>query len=200
MLQLFLSAYRKIQEKITWTGVLKVDFSYFLFMRQYFNKNRRYYLKQNFFDELLPCSLAKPIPNSKAYVDFVLFLSFIIPVSKQWNLDQTPSDVELSSVWSNSALFGYVVKYDAIWYVRSYRVGDRIFQNSLVFIIFCYSFDNRFILSFLGNHFSLTFQFWLFIIGNQHQTQICCLQNLLWSVFPCNGSMSIYTTVAATAN
>ena len=50
--------------------------------------------------------------------------------------------------------------------MRSYRDGDRIFQNSLVFIIFCYSFDNRYILSFLGNHYSLTFQ-----IGNQHQTQ-----------------------------
>ena len=105
-------------------------------MRQYFNKNRRYYLKQNLFDELLSCSLAKPIPNCKAYVDFVLFLSFIIQVSKQWNLDQTPSDGELSSVWSNSALFGYVLKYDAIGYVRSYRDGDRIFQNSLVFVIF----------------------------------------------------------------
>ena len=77
---------------------------------------------------------------------------------------------------------------------------DRIFHNSLVFIIFCYSFDNRFILSFLGNHYSLTFQFWLFIDGNQHQTPICRLQILLGSVFPCNGSMSIYMTVAATAN
>ena len=27
---------------------------------------------------------------------------------------------------------------------------------------FCYSFDNRFILSFLGNHYSLTFQFCFF--------------------------------------
>ena len=43
--------------------------------------------------------------------------------------------------------------------MRSYRDGDRIFQNSLVFIIFCYSFDNGFILSFLGNHYSLTFQY-----------------------------------------
>ena len=64
------------------------------------------------------------------------------------------------------------LKYDAIGYVRSYR-------NSLVFIIFWYSFDNRFILSFLGNHYPLTFQFWLFINGNQHQTPICRLQNLL---------------------
>ena len=156
-------------------------------------------LKKNIFDKLLPCSLAKPIPNCRAYVDFVLFLSFIIPVSKQWNPDQAPSDGE-HSVWSNSALFGYVLKYDAIGYVRGYSDGDRIFQNSLVFIIFCYSFDNRFILSFLGNHYSLTFQFWLFINGNQHQTPICRSQNLLWSVFPCNGSMSVYTTVAATAN
>ena len=183
-----------------WTGVLQVDFSCFLFMRQYFNKNRQYYLKQNLFDVLLRCSLAKPIPNCKAYVDFALFLPFIISVSKQWNLDQMPSDGELSSVWSNSALFGYALKYDAIGYVRSYRDGVRIFQNSLVFILFCYSFNNRFILSFLGDHYSLTFQFWLFINGNQHQTPICRLQNLLWSVFPCNGSMSIYTTVAATAN
>ena len=57
-----------------------------------------------------------------------------------------------------------------------YRDGDRIFQNSLVFIIFCYSFDNRYILSFLGNHYSLTFQFRLFINGNQHQTPVCCSQ------------------------
>ena len=78
--------------------------------------------------------------------------------------------------------------------MRGYRDGDRIFQNSLVFIIFCYSFDNRFILSFLGNHYSLTFQFWLFIYGNQHQTPICRSQNLLRSVFPCNGSMSVYTS------
>ena len=112
-------------------------------MRQYFNKKRRYY-KKNIFDKLLSCSLAKPIPNCRAYVDFVLFLSFIIPVSKQWNPDQAPSDGELFSVWSHSALFGYVLKYDTIDYVRSYRDGDRMFQNSLVFIIFCYSFDNRF--------------------------------------------------------
>ena len=91
--------------------------------------------KKNIFDELLPCWLAKPIPNCRAYVDFILFLLFIIPVSKQWNLDQTPSDGELSSVWSNSALFGYVFKYEAIGYVRSHRDGDKIFQNSLVFII-----------------------------------------------------------------
>ena len=69
-----------------------------------------------------------------------------------------------------------LVIYDAIGYVRSNRDGDRIFQNSLVFIIFC---DNRFIFSFLGNHYSLTFQFWLFINGNQHQTPICRSQNLL---------------------
>ena len=80
---------------------------------------------------------------------------------------------------SNSALFGYVLKYDAIGYVRSYRDGDMIFRNTLVFIIFCYLFDNRFILSFLGNHYSLTFQFWLFINGNQHQTPIYRSQNLL---------------------
>ena len=42
------------------------------------------------------------------------------------------SDASLSRVWSDSALFGYVLKYDAIGYVRSYRDGDRIFQNSLV--------------------------------------------------------------------
>ena len=29
------------------------------------------------------------------------------------------SDAELSSVWSDSALVGYVLKYDAIGYVRS---------------------------------------------------------------------------------
>ena len=52
-------------------------------MRQYFNKKRRYYLKKNLFDELLLCLLAKPIPNCRAYVDIVIFLSFIIPVSKQ---------------------------------------------------------------------------------------------------------------------
>ena len=57
-----------------------------------------------------------------------------------------------------------------IGYVRSYRDGDRNLQNSLVFIIFCYSFDNRFILSFLGNHYSLTFQFWLFINGKPHMS------------------------------
>ena len=44
-------------------------------------------------------------------------------------------------------------------YVRSNRHGDRIVQYSILFIIFCYSFDNKFILSFLGNHYSLTFQF-----------------------------------------
>ena len=35
ILQLFLPAYRKVQEKITWTDALKVDFSRFLLMRQY---------------------------------------------------------------------------------------------------------------------------------------------------------------------
>ena len=49
-------------------------------------------------------------------------------------------------------------------------MGTGSSKKSLVFIIFCYSFDNRFILLFLGNHYSLTFQFWLFINGNQHQT------------------------------
>ena len=194
----FLSAYRKVQEKITWTGVLKVDFLCVWFMRQYSLTRTGDIIKKNLFDE--PCSLAKPIPNCRAYVDFVLFLSSIIPVSKQWNLDQTPSDGELSSVWSNSALFGYVLKYDAIGYVRSYRDGDMIFRNSLVFIIFCYLFDNRFTLSFLWNHYSLIFKFWLFINGNQHQTPIYRSQNLLWSVFPYNGSMSVYMTVAATSN
>ena len=37
MMQLFLPAYRKVQEKITWTGALKVDFSPFLLMWQYFD-------------------------------------------------------------------------------------------------------------------------------------------------------------------
>ena len=86
-----------------------------------------------------------------------LFISIIYQSSEQtvkpW------SDAELSSVWSESALFGYVLEYDAIGYVRSYRDGDRILQNSLVLIIFCYSFNDRFILSYLGNHNSLTFQF-----------------------------------------
>ena len=51
------------------------------------------------------------------------------------------------------------LKYYAIGYMRSYRDGYRILQNSLGLIIFCSSFNDRFILSFLGNHHSLTFQF-----------------------------------------
>ena len=196
MLQLFLFAYQKVQEKITWKCVLKVDFSCFLFMRQYFNKNRPYYLKKNF----LTNYYCVHWPSQFPIVGLTLILPYFYHLSFQWANSEIlirRRAIELSSVWSNSALFGYVLKYDvAIGYVQSYRDGDMIFRNSLVFIIFCYLFDNRFILSFLGNHYSLTFQFWLFINGNQHQTS----QNLLWSIFPCNGSMSVYTTVAVTAN
>ena len=39
ILQLFLSAYWNVQEKITWKDALKVDFSRFLLMRQYFSSN-----------------------------------------------------------------------------------------------------------------------------------------------------------------
>ena len=85
------------------------------------------------------------------------FISIIYHSSEQ--TVKSWSDAEFSSVWSDSALFDYVLKYDAIWFMRSYRDGDRILQNSLVLIIFCYSFRNRFIFSFLGNHYSLTFQF-----------------------------------------
>ena len=189
MLQLFLSAYWKDQEKITWTGVLKNDFSCFLVMRQYFNKNHRYYLEKKtkkLFDKLLPCSMAKPIP----IVGFTLILSYFYHLLFQWANSETlirRRAMESSSASDQTLHWGYVLKYDAIGYVRSYRDGHRIFQNSLVFIIFCYSFDNRYILSFLGNHYSLTFQFWLFINGNQHQTRICRSQNLLWSLFLCNG-------------
>ena len=170
-------------------------------MRQYFNKNRQYYffLKKTF----LTNNYHVRWPSQFPIEGLTLILSYFYHLSFQWANSETlirRRVMESSSIWSNSALFGYVLKYDAVGYVRSYRDGEGIFQNSLVFIIFCYSFDNRFILSFLGNHYSLTFQFWLFINGNQHQTQICFSQNLLWSVFPCKGSMSVCTTVAATAN
>ena len=136
-------------------------------------------IKKKNFDELLPSSLAKPIPNCRAYVDFVLFLSFIIPVANSETLIRRRAMESSPASDQTVHCFCYVLKYDAIGYVQSYRDGDRIFQNSLVFIIFCYSFDNRFILSFFRNYYSLTFQFWLFMNGNQHQTPICRSQKLL---------------------
>ena len=139
MLQLFLSAYRKVQEKITWTGVLTNDFSCFLFMRQYFNMNRRYYFKKkNLFDELLPCSLAKPIP----FVGFTMILSYFYHLSFQWANSETLIRrwaMESSPASDQTLHWGYVLKYDAI------------FQNSLVFIILCYSFDNRYIPSLFSD-------------------------------------------------
>ena len=185
MLQLFLSAYRKVQEKITWTGVLKVDFSCFLFMRQYFNKNRLFYLKKNF----LTSYYRVPWPSQFPIVGLTLSYFYDYHLSFQWANSETLIRrlAMESSPASDQTLHCLVM---SIGYVRSYRDGDRIFQNSLVFTIFCYSFDNRFILSFLGNHYSLTFHFGSFLMV----IRICRSKNLLWSVFPCNGSMSVYTT------
>ena len=100
--------------------------------------------------------MAKTFP----IVGLKLILSYFYHLSFQWANSETlirRQAMESSQASDQTALFGYVLKFDATGYVRNYRDGDRIFRNSLVFIIFCYSFDNRFILSFLGIQYSLTF-------------------------------------------